>query len=209
MQIELGMASAWIRAARLGVSPIACSILPPPATHRPDHDETGVDAHARFDAGFAAGLARCGERPHAGHDGKSREHGSFGIILVRRGIAEKGDHAIADVLIDVAAVASDAIDADAVGTRAARPGELRDRAALRAPSIPPRLQRAPSAAVVRRPRFGARARQAVVLPSPGTRPRCRRRMRRTFRRSARWVAPAHGRRGIPCRLCVPQDSQNR
>ena len=86
----------------------------PAGAHRTDNDQAGMDSNARFDAGFALRLQRMVQLAHARRDGESGQHGSFGVVVVRAGIAEKSDGAVADVLVYVAAVAGDAVVADAL-----------------------------------------------------------------------------------------------
>src|SRR6185369_9214493 len=82
--------------------------------HRTDDDQAGMDSNARFDAGSALRLQRMVQLAHARRDGDSGQNGSFGVVVVRAGIAEKSDDAVADILVYVAAVARDAVVADAL-----------------------------------------------------------------------------------------------
>src|SRR6185369_10152046 len=82
--------------------------------HRTDDDQAGMDSNARFDAGSALRLQRMVQLADARRDGDSGQNGSFGVVVVRAGIAEKSDDAVADILVYVAAVAGDAVVADAL-----------------------------------------------------------------------------------------------
>src|SRR5262249_42582860 len=68
-----------------------------------DDDETGrePEANLQFE------LRRGGGRVPGGGDLKRGAHGSFGIILMRRRMAEQDQHAIADITADGATVFAD------------------------------------------------------------------------------------------------------
>ena len=76
-------------------------------SHRPDHHEARIDSDSSLDAGLAPRFARRVERAHTGDDGESCEDGTLRIVVMRHGVAENGDDAVADILIDVAAIPGD------------------------------------------------------------------------------------------------------
>ena len=114
MHTEFGLASAWIRAAIFGVSPMAWSMFAPPALIAPTTTRpVWIPTRASMPASPCA-FSDCVQLAHARRDGESGQDGSLGVVVVRAGIAEKSDGAVADVLVDVAAVAGDALVADAL-----------------------------------------------------------------------------------------------
>ena len=97
-----------------------------------DHDEPGrdPDAHLQGDAGGGVELR------HRLDQGKPGADRALGIMLVGLRIAEIGEHAVAHVLGDEAAVALDQLRAAAVIGADDRPAGPRDRAWPTAPSSP-------------------------------------------------------------------------
>ena len=98
-----GSAACWIRAARLGTSPTieSRSATDPSCAQVGDDHPAGVDADADLGGGAELRL-ELGTGVTHGHDEvEAGEHGPPGVVLVRFGIAEAGEDAVAGVLHQV------------------------------------------------------------------------------------------------------------
>ena len=79
--------------------------------HFADHHHAGVDADAHGDLRIPA-LAQLRSEPSRSLDDvEAGQHRPLGVVVMGDGIAEVGQHAIAGVLVNVAAVAFGALDA--------------------------------------------------------------------------------------------------
>ena len=104
MTTDPGAASAWRRAARFGVSPTHRLLARGPlADQVADHGDAGGDARPRLKPHFKMKV----EPTHLLDQLQRRAHRPLGIVLVRDRPAEVGEHAIAQVLGDMAFEAAD------------------------------------------------------------------------------------------------------
>ena len=99
-----GSARAWRRAARFGVSPTTASSRAAPSPIEVAHDdESGRDP----DPGGQRLPGRRDERRDRARDRQAGPHRALGLVLVRSGPAEVGEHPVAHELGDVALEAQD------------------------------------------------------------------------------------------------------
>lgn len=82
--------------------------------HCADDHEARMDPDARFDACFTLRSACFAEPAHAGNDAERRPDPALGIVVVRRRVPEKSRCPVADILVNVSAVAGDAVVANAL-----------------------------------------------------------------------------------------------